>query len=198
MAALDPEEALRRVDAAVGGKITRARLSHGHVDIDCAPQNLVEVMTALRDVEFLSCKFFTFLAGVDRSELAENGGGLEVLVHVYSPEHVLHVNVRPPKGAVRQKSIRARVLSTCEAVVSRCFAIKLGVNRKMSECTVSFGASFGTTTRACPVAASSLATVPMVTEATGRSTWDTAGQATNRADWASSPSAACGSVNRSS
>jgi len=96
MPALDPEEALRRVDAAVGGKITRARLSHGHVDIDCAPQNLVVVMTALRDVEFLSCKFFTFLAGVDRSELAENGGGLEVLVHVYSPEHVLHVNVHVP------------------------------------------------------------------------------------------------------
>ena len=96
MASLDPEEGLRLVDAAVGGKLTGARVAHGHVDIDCAPQNLVEVMTALRDVEFLSCKFFTFLAGIDRSELGEKGGGLEVLVHVYSPEHILHVNVHVP------------------------------------------------------------------------------------------------------
>jgi NADH-quinone oxidoreductase subunit C len=97
MAALDPEEALQRVRDAVGGRITDAKLNFGHVDVTCPPEHVVEVMTQLRDE--LQCRFFTFLSGVDRSEFADEPGGLEVLVHVYSPEHVFHVNVHIPVDA---------------------------------------------------------------------------------------------------
>jgi NADH-quinone oxidoreductase subunit C len=96
MPALDSEEARRRVDDAIGGRVTDIAVNFGHVDVTCAPENLIEVMTGLRDVEFLNCEFFTFLTGVDRSTFADEPGGLEVLIHVYSPEHVLHVTVHVP------------------------------------------------------------------------------------------------------
>jgi NADH-quinone oxidoreductase subunit C len=93
---LDPGEALKRVEKAVGDRIGNLGLSHGQVDLECSPENLGDVMTALRDQEPLRCKFFTFLSGVDRTEFGNHSGGLEVLVHVYSPEHVFHVNVHVP------------------------------------------------------------------------------------------------------
>jgi NADH-quinone oxidoreductase subunit C len=97
-----PEEALDRVRSVLGDKVTNAAINHGQVDITCPPENLVDVMTALRDGDGLECRFFTFLSGVDRSAAAgseddgDAGGGLEVLVHVYSPDHVIHVNVHVP------------------------------------------------------------------------------------------------------
>jgi NADH-quinone oxidoreductase subunit C len=87
-----PEEALDRVRSALGDHVSDATLNHRQVDITCPAESFVEVMTALRDGDGLECRFFTFLSGVDRSA----GGGLEVLAHVYSPEHVFHVNVHVP------------------------------------------------------------------------------------------------------
>lgn len=104
-----PEDALGRVQDLLGDKLTGGRVNFGQVDITCTPENLVDVMTALRDDRDLECNFFTFLSGVDRSEFggedrrkkaesgeAEHPGGLEVLIHVYSPERVIHVNVHVP------------------------------------------------------------------------------------------------------
>jgi NADH-quinone oxidoreductase subunit C len=101
-----PEEALDRVRTVVGDTASEVRLNFGQVDVTCAPQNLVEVMTTLRDGPGIECRYFTFLAGVDRTELggeeAEGDsprGGLEVLVHVYSPDRGFHVNVHVPLDA---------------------------------------------------------------------------------------------------
>ena len=99
MPPLDSQEARRRVDDAIGGRVTDISVNFDHVDVTCAPENLIEVMTGLRDVEFLKCEFFTFLTGVDRSTFADEPGGLEVLIHVYSPEHVFHVTLHVPVDA---------------------------------------------------------------------------------------------------
>jgi NADH:ubiquinone oxidoreductase subunit C len=91
--ALPADDALRRVDTAVGNRLMEQRVNFGQVDITVSPENLIEVITALRDLQFLSCNFFTFLTGIDRSEYTDAPGGLEVLIHLYSVEHVFHVNV---------------------------------------------------------------------------------------------------------
>lgn len=95
---LSPEQALERVRGALGDKASEAELIFDQVDVTCVPDNLVEVMTALRDDPQLECRYFTFLSGVDRSEFGgeEAKGGLEVLVHVYSPDRGFHVNVHVP------------------------------------------------------------------------------------------------------
>jgi NADH-quinone oxidoreductase subunit C len=98
-ALVGPDEALERVREAVGAKLSEVRLNFGQVDAICAPADLVEVVTALRDEDSLRCEFFTFLSGVDRSEFGEGGGGLEVLIHLYSPQHVVHVNLHVPVDA---------------------------------------------------------------------------------------------------
>ncbi len=89
------EEALSRARSLLGDKAKDLKQNFGQIDFVCEPTQLVEVMIALRDE--LGCVFFTFLAGVDRTELEEDktayGSGLEVLIHVYSPEHGTHVNV---------------------------------------------------------------------------------------------------------
>lgn len=92
------EDALTRVREALPDALLRARLNFGQVDVACEPAHFLEVMSALRDDPRLSCKFFTFLSGVDRSEAGgeQQAGGLEVLVHVYSPDHGFHVNVHVP------------------------------------------------------------------------------------------------------
>ena len=93
---ISPDEALQRVGDAVGHRVSDLELNFGQVDFVCRPADLVEVMTALRDAEGLRCRFFTFLSAVDRSEYGDEPGELEVLVHVYSPEHIFHVNVHVP------------------------------------------------------------------------------------------------------
>jgi NADH-quinone oxidoreductase subunit C len=102
---MGPDDALRLVQEALGDRVTETGINFGQVDVTCPPENLVDVMTTLRDHDDLRCRFFTFLSGVDRSAF---GGGddeakegerhrdLEVLVHVYSPERIFHVNVHVP------------------------------------------------------------------------------------------------------
>ncbi len=90
------QDALGRVQAALGDKAVEPQVNFGQVDIACAPEHLVEVASILRDDPGLSCRFFTFLSAVDRSEFGDEGQGLEVLVHLYSPDHVLHVNIHVP------------------------------------------------------------------------------------------------------
>lgn len=98
---------MARVRQALGDRADRIELSYGHVDLTCSPDQLVPVMTALAETPGLECKFLTFLSAIDWSEFggAEEGKGeegdssrrgLEVLVHVYSPDYVVHCNVRVP------------------------------------------------------------------------------------------------------
>ena len=96
---VDPEEALRRVESALGSRAQNLRLNFGHVDLFCRPSDLVAVVTELRDNPQLGLRFFTFVTAVDRSEFADEPGGLEVLMHLYSPEHALHVNIHVPLDA---------------------------------------------------------------------------------------------------
>jgi NADH:ubiquinone oxidoreductase subunit C len=98
-APVSPDDALERVAAAVGEKVGDVRLNFDHVDCVCSPENLVEVASKLRDDPSLRCTFFTFLSGIDRSEFKDDPGGLEVLVHLYSPDHVFHVNIHVPVDA---------------------------------------------------------------------------------------------------
>jgi NADH-quinone oxidoreductase subunit C len=101
--AVGAEEALGRVEAAVGSKVTELRLNFDQVDLACPPEALVEVATTLRDDPALRCEFFTFMSGIDRSEFGDGGGGLEVLIHLYSPDHILHVNVHVPVDAAEPR-----------------------------------------------------------------------------------------------
>jgi NADH-quinone oxidoreductase subunit C len=93
---VSPEDALGRVQGALGDKVSDVALNHGQVDCTCATDDFVDVARTLRDADGLRCKFFTFLSGVDRSEVADNPGGLEVLLHVYSPDYAINVNVHVP------------------------------------------------------------------------------------------------------
>ena len=108
--AIGSDEALARVRQALGDRADRIDLSFGQIDLTCRPDQLVGVMTALAETPGLECKFLTFLSGIDWSEFAgadegkagaeegKDGGrrGLEVLVHVYSPDFVVHCNVHVP------------------------------------------------------------------------------------------------------
>ena len=108
------DEALARVRQALGDRAERIDLNHGQIDLTCRPDQLVSVMTALAETPGLECKFLTFLSAIDWSEFggaeeekrAEEGKtegngkrGLEVLVHVYSPDFVVHCNVHVPVDA---------------------------------------------------------------------------------------------------
>ncbi len=101
------DEALTRVRQALGNRASRVELNFGQVDLTCSPDQLVPVMTALSETPGLECRFLTFLSGIDWSEFGgtEEGKGeqeesektgLEVLVHVYSPDFVVHCNVHVP------------------------------------------------------------------------------------------------------
>ncbi len=103
---LTAEDALDRVTGALGERVVEARLNHGQVDLVVEADHLVEVVTILRDDIALRCRFFTFLSAIDRSTYNfDDGGGagedkkekkvgtIEVLVHLYSPEKVFHVNI---------------------------------------------------------------------------------------------------------
>jgi NADH:ubiquinone oxidoreductase subunit C len=98
---VSPEEALRRVQDTLGATVS-ARLNFEAVDVTCDRSSLVDVLTTLRDTEGLRCRFFSFLSAVDRSEYPLDEGEqapefpLEVLVHVYSPEYVIHCFVHVP------------------------------------------------------------------------------------------------------
>ena len=95
-----PEIALERVTSALGNALSSSAVNHGQVDVTCAPDALVSVVETLRDADGIRCVYFTFLSGVDRTEFggagSEKVGGLEVLVHLYSPEHVIHVTIHVP------------------------------------------------------------------------------------------------------
>jgi NADH-quinone oxidoreductase subunit C len=99
---LEPADALDRVKGALGDRVTEVRLNFGQVDLTVEPARFVEVVRILRDDIALSCRFFTFLSAVDRSTYKfddddqDKKGGLEVLVHLYSPDKIWHVNLHVP------------------------------------------------------------------------------------------------------
>ena len=94
------EAAVARVRDALGNLASEVRDNHGHVHVITTPENYVEVMTKLRDTEGIRARFFTFLSAVDWSEFPVEEGEqtkeLELMVHLYSPEHATHVSVRVP------------------------------------------------------------------------------------------------------
>jgi NADH-quinone oxidoreductase subunit C len=94
---LSSEEVLSRARDALGDKVEEIGTNFGQLDVTCTRQRFVEVLEALRDGP-LRFRFFTFLSAVDRSELGgeEAGGGMEVLVHLYSQDTAAHVNVHVP------------------------------------------------------------------------------------------------------
>jgi NADH-quinone oxidoreductase subunit C len=91
-------DAVDKVRSVVGDKARDIKDNFGQVDFVCDRQDLVEVITSLRDNG--GFEFFTFLSAVDRTELDEDktsyGSGLEVLIHLYAPDHATHVNVHVP------------------------------------------------------------------------------------------------------
>ena len=95
-----PEQALERVRSALGDAVTSLQLNRGQVDLVCEADRFVDVVRTLRTADGLRFEFFTFLSAVDRSEFGggdgEKAGGLEVLLHLYSPDYVMHVNVHVP------------------------------------------------------------------------------------------------------
>jgi len=108
---LEPSDALDRVKGALGDRVSNVHLNHGHVDLTVEADKYVEVTRILRDDIALGCRFFTFLSAVDRSTYKydddsqreagsagsqNNRGGLEVLVHLYSPEKIWHVTLHVP------------------------------------------------------------------------------------------------------
>ncbi|MDQ3941164.1 MAG: NADH-quinone oxidoreductase subunit C [Actinomycetota bacterium] len=94
---VDVDEAARRVQTALGSKASEVTVNFDSVEVTCRPDNLVDVMTTLRDADGIRCRYFCFLSGVDRSEYPVEEGEeqpqLELLVRVSSPEHVVHVTV---------------------------------------------------------------------------------------------------------
>jgi NADH:ubiquinone oxidoreductase subunit C len=97
---IEPQEALSRLQNALGSEISNSELNLDHLSVTCAPENLVEVVRRLRDGDGLGFTFFTFLSAIDRSEFPVEEGAeklaLELLVHLYSPDRALHVTVRVP------------------------------------------------------------------------------------------------------
>ena len=96
------DDALGRVQGLLGDLLSDAHLNYGHVDITCVPENLPEVAKKLRDADGVRCRFFTFLSAVDWTAFEEGDSEeskrppLEVLIHLYSPEHVIHVTIHVP------------------------------------------------------------------------------------------------------
>src|SRR5688500_111043 len=94
-------EAVDAVGAALGDRAREIKDNFGVVDLVCDPDQLVSVMSTLRDV--VDCRFFSFLSGVDRTEIEADKTpypiGLEVLINVYSPEHGTQVVVHVPIDA---------------------------------------------------------------------------------------------------
>lgn len=125
-----PEEALERVTSTLGELATEAKLNFGQLDLTAQPVNFVEVMRLLRDTPGLKFEFFTFLTGVDRSAFGDDPQpSLEVLTHVYSPEHVLHANVHVPV---------AMEAPSCPTITG----IFLGAEWAERECHEMFGIDF--------------------------------------------------------
>ena len=94
------DAAVERVRSALGGLATDVRPNLDHVHVWTTPESYPEVMRTLRDADGLRCRFFSFLSAIDWSEYpveeGEEARELELLVHVYSPEHAMQVAVRVP------------------------------------------------------------------------------------------------------
>ena len=129
MTPVTPEDALARAEQALGSKLSDLRHNFGQLDASCRPEDLVEVATTLRDHDHLRFEFFTFLSGIDRSEFGDEGGGLEVLLHLYSPDHVMHINVHIPVDADRR---------VCPSLTG----LFRGANWQERECHEMFGIEF--------------------------------------------------------
>ncbi len=97
----DVEQARNHLEGEFGHRVANLRVNFGQLDMTVQPHHYVELVTFLRDASGFRMRFFTFLSGVDRSEFGSEEDEnkphpLEVLVHLYSPDHVLHANLHIP------------------------------------------------------------------------------------------------------
>ena len=92
------DEASERVRDALGSRVGSVEVNLGDVVVRCERDQLPEVVRVLRDEGGFT--FFSFLSAVDWSEYTVEEGEptreLEVLVHLYAPDHAAHVTVRVP------------------------------------------------------------------------------------------------------
>lgn len=98
---VDVDKARAHLEGEFGNRLTNLRVNFGQLDMTVQPHDYLEIVTFLRDASGFRLRFFTFLSGVDRSEFGPEDAEdrphpLEVLVHLYSPEHVLHANLHVP------------------------------------------------------------------------------------------------------
>ena len=125
---VDHEPARAHLEQEFGPRITNLRLNFGQLDLTVPPHHLLEVVTFLRDASGFHMRFFTFLSAVDRSEFGPEDAEdkphpLEVLIHLYSPDHRLHANIHVPVDPVTP---------TCPSI-SRLFGGALWAERETHE-----------------------------------------------------------------
>ena len=98
---VDHEPARVHLEEEFGNRLSNLHLNFGQLDLTVQPHDLLEVVTFLRDASGFRMRFFTFLSAVDRSEFGpadaeDKPHPLEVLIHLYSPDHRLHANIHVP------------------------------------------------------------------------------------------------------
>lgn len=125
---VDHEPARAHLEEQFGNRLSNLHMNFGQLDLTVQPHDLVEVATFLRDASGFHMRFFTFLSAVDRSEFGpadaeEKPHPLEVLVHLYSPEHRLHANIHVPVDPAAP---------TCPSI-SRIYAGALWAERETHE-----------------------------------------------------------------
>jgi NADH-quinone oxidoreductase subunit C len=96
---LTAEDALEHVQKLLEGR-AEVLINNGGIDLTCSRADLVGVVQSLKDSDAVRFDFFNFLSGVDWTEYPVEEGEatreLEVLVHLYAPEHVLHAAIHVP------------------------------------------------------------------------------------------------------
>ena len=93
---LPPAEIGDRVRARFGDDVSSVGESHGHAVVTVVPSRWVELGTFLRDDPAMSFDYFDFLTAVDRTP---QGGGFDIVMHVYSTRLNQHCRVKTELGA---------------------------------------------------------------------------------------------------
>jgi NADH-quinone oxidoreductase subunit C len=90
---LSPADIAERLRAQFGEDVLGSEEVFGHAVVTVSPSRYQEIVLALRQDPALDFDFFDFLTAVDRTP---NGGGIDVVAHLYSTRHNHHVRVKVP------------------------------------------------------------------------------------------------------
>jgi NADH-quinone oxidoreductase subunit C len=93
---LSPAEIGDRVRARFGDDISSVEDAHGHTVVTVSAARWVDLATFLRDEPDLAFDYFDFLTAVDR---IPQGGGFEVVTHVFSTRHNQHCRMKAELSA---------------------------------------------------------------------------------------------------